>query len=393
MMQQETPIFGGLLPTQVACLSMPINMESVRVHPYRGWPYVPGVTIRNTLNMVFGFGGWDYQITDISEERIAADGSGGKFRVMFSCIVRLRIYTPGGRVLEIDGTGSDEKTSKNLIDCYQNGRASAVTYALRDAAINLGQQFGLAVMRLHAKDADGNDVDWRRFAARRDPQWPDWPALSGQVPTVDGQAYDAQTGVVDSPAPAPGPRPPAPRHQAPAQALVAGHQPPTQAPPTPPAEQPPVSVQLPSQGHPEPPVPGPTPPVPGSTPGKPPAQAAGAPAGQQKWTEPRTLRPTEPAPVQPSTVPPSTPLSASTSQADVALAIVRREQIDSLRAAWRVIGKNEGQLIFDEAKAHCGMPNLLPVAVIKPVAEGGPTTEFLNACLAAMYAQARKMGR
>jgi len=215
----------GLLPEQIAALNAPIYYRAVNMLPAQagGYRYVPGVVVVGHLNRIFGFDGWSTEIVEMAEERFAEESGGGgvaQFRVIFTCRIVLTVRMPDGREIVRAGVGADEKKSRYLIDCYTNGQASALTAALKNAAITLGPQFGLDAMRM--RDDDNRPADIHDVAAGEDPPWPDWEAVAasgrGVVPAADvagmaagfvgrddrprteaGESYDPETGIVDEP--------------------------------------------------------------------------------------------------------------------------------------------------------------------------------------------------
>jgi hypothetical protein len=203
----EGPVFNGLLPAQIDALRKPIFIGDVATHPHHKWPYIKGTTVITKLNRIFGFDGWstrNMQVT-LVDKSVVKDGDKTQYRSTVLVVLELVIRTPGGREFVRAGVGADEKASKNFIDTVDNSAASAVTYAIRNAAITLGHQFGLAVQRMKLKDQDGRDVDWRRLCSDERLAMPDLVLLSqileGKTLLPDGRTFDPTTGVVDEPDP------------------------------------------------------------------------------------------------------------------------------------------------------------------------------------------------
>ena len=205
-MTAQTPVFGGLLPEQIRLLEAPISASAVYTHRYSPHPYVPGWEVIRRLNRFFGVDSWSLAILGLATNEVArtkTNAGDDAWVGIFTARVCLTIRTPGGRVFSKDGVGSAEQTSPNKIDVYANGQSSAVTNALKSAAINLGPQFGLAVMRA----AKALDVNWKKLATDEDAVWPDLATLSQGLPapvdeptpirveSVDDVVADANLGI------------------------------------------------------------------------------------------------------------------------------------------------------------------------------------------------------
>lgn len=206
------PVFGGLLPQQIEALKKPIFEGDVALHPHHKWPYVKGSTVLIKLSRIFGFDGWStenirYSVEDKSTYMGKDAKSGAEKKMFRSAVVvtlDLVIHTPGGRSFRRVGIGADEKSSANFIDTLDNSLASAQTYAIRNAAISLGHQFGLVVQRMKLVDAQNRPVDWRKLCSSEPTKLPDLvllsKILSGKTYLEDGRRFDPSTGIVDGPA-------------------------------------------------------------------------------------------------------------------------------------------------------------------------------------------------
>lgn len=164
----STACFDGLLPSQIWYLSQRLHVFEVSALEKAGkkMPYISGIRVIDKLNGVFGPGAWsveDVKTTELYREK----GADGKFRAAVQVELYLKIVAPGGPSFRRYGIGIDEKVSKNQIDVFQNASASAYTRALRNAAITLGPQFGLHVMR--GKPGNG---DWTTFCSKPNPSNP-----------------------------------------------------------------------------------------------------------------------------------------------------------------------------------------------------------------------------
>jgi len=188
------PVFGGALQSQIECLGAPIAIEACSVHPYHKWVYVSGAIVRMHLNKIFGFDGWSHEITDFRYiapdmgnpvTKFANERGKEMYRAIAQCRVRLTIHWPGGRTTHKDGIGTSAVPQPKPEDACDMNAQAAETYALRDAAMNLGAQFGLEVMRLKMSDERGREVPWQSFTGG-EPRWPDFLEEAGGAAVAAG---------------------------------------------------------------------------------------------------------------------------------------------------------------------------------------------------------------
>lgn len=169
----------GLLPDQVRYLKERMWIGALRQFhdAAKGNVHLPGNYVLRNLNLAFGYDGWSVEILkshEVFKEKIDKDGK-TLFRVIWSTEVRLTIHTPGGADFSRTGVGADEGVSSSMVDCYKKAPAGALTYAIKNAAITLGDQFGLRVIRA-GKDENAKPYNWR---TRTQPNHPIPPDLSG----------------------------------------------------------------------------------------------------------------------------------------------------------------------------------------------------------------------
>jgi hypothetical protein len=134
---------------QVELLLKPIHPQ--RVLQLKGMSYVEGYDIRAELNRVFGFGRWSLQTLEqslVCEEQVKTNAGKPAWYVVYKSHVRLSIYLPDGHFLtHYDGSHVGESTHPVRGEAHGNALTNSETYALRRAAINLGDQFGLSLYR------------------------------------------------------------------------------------------------------------------------------------------------------------------------------------------------------------------------------------------------------
>ncbi|MFJ4960193.1 Rad52/Rad22 family DNA repair protein [Streptomyces sp. NPDC088739] len=114
----------------------------------RGNAHIPGWDVRATLTRIFGFGMWSEEITErrlVQDQKYTPDGH---WHVSWLVSIRLTCWDPYGTPLgPYEGISIDTVTQGNRGACHELAVKSAATTALKRAAINLGQQFGLSLYR------------------------------------------------------------------------------------------------------------------------------------------------------------------------------------------------------------------------------------------------------
>jgi hypothetical protein len=144
---------GRFREDQVERLLRPIRPN--RVFHNQGNSNVAGWDIRAHLNRMFGFDGWDVEIVELEvihevpRENPAKNGRQGwtGWYVTYRAKVRLTVRDPDGRVATVKegiATGSGQN-QPHLHDAHDLAMKNADTYALKRAAMNLGDQFGLSL--------------------------------------------------------------------------------------------------------------------------------------------------------------------------------------------------------------------------------------------------------
>ena len=151
---------GTLTPDQVAQLLEAIRPGRVRQKD--GKDHVEGYDIRAHLTRIFGFGRWDLvgePAELLFEERLATgqDKKNGwpmiRWEVGYRQAVQLIIYDPEGVLVGIyrgEAVGKAENQPSRA-DAHDGAMKEAETQALKRAAINLGDQFGLGLYNKGAR--------------------------------------------------------------------------------------------------------------------------------------------------------------------------------------------------------------------------------------------------
>ena len=137
-----------LTPEQTAYLLQGIHPSRVSRDP-KGFAHVEAWEIRRTLIRVFGHGGWSTDLQDMTlvkeVEQTAGDRS--RWTVIYRATVVLTVRTADGRELcRYHGTAIGEAVNQpSLPDAHDMALKSADSQALKRAAVNLGDQFGLSL--------------------------------------------------------------------------------------------------------------------------------------------------------------------------------------------------------------------------------------------------------
>lgn len=156
---------GTLKPEQVAQLLEAVRPNRVRQN--RGKDHMEGYDIRAHLTRIFGFGRWDLDGPPaqlIAEESIrrAKDKDNGwpdiRWEVVYRQVVTLTVYDEAGLLVgryRGEATGKAENQPSRG-DAHDGAMKEAETQALKRAAINLGDQFGLGLYNKAARNRDGS---------------------------------------------------------------------------------------------------------------------------------------------------------------------------------------------------------------------------------------------
>ena len=187
---------------QLRALGMPIHADIPRVHPFHKYVYVPGANALNAANRLFGFDGWeDGEVVNLTisppEATTTREGKPA-FTVRVSLVMYVKARLGGGEWRQRLGVGTDSKTAPDPGDALDNALGSALTYARKSALITWGQQFGLAVMRAKAVDANGRKIPWKNLCTNQPIPYPVF---------IEGQAEQpANIAPEDEPAQQPAPQ-------------------------------------------------------------------------------------------------------------------------------------------------------------------------------------------
>lgn len=174
-------------------LLRPLNPE--RVNERDGNDYLEQWDIRRWLTRIFGFGGWDEESRELACIREhGVEQPNGKWRwwISYRAQTRLTVRDQWGREIgHWDGSAADEKANQpGHGDAHHNAMTSAQSTALKRAAINLGDAFGLS---LYVKDRAAKRLPVIGWVAINPPQEKPETAEAVSAPERE-QIEDEPTG-------------------------------------------------------------------------------------------------------------------------------------------------------------------------------------------------------
>lgn len=165
-----------LTDRQVKLLASPIDPGRV-ARDGKGFNHLQVWDIRRYLTRVFGFAGWGEDITDVTliSERHTPNGTDRfKHTVIYRVTSKLSLYATDGTLLtSYSGSAVGEAINQpSLADAHDLALKTAASQALKRAAHNLGDQFGLSLY-------NGGDtrpvVNWSVAYPKDEPVQPDPP--------------------------------------------------------------------------------------------------------------------------------------------------------------------------------------------------------------------------
>lgn len=141
---------GKFTPQQVKTLLTPIKQNRV-LSDGKGHSHVAQQDITAHLIRMFGFGGFDIEVIDVSllfeQESVNDKGTfTGRYDVAYKALVRLTVRNPDGMMVakyENGSTATAQNQSRG--DGHDLAYKSAISLSIKRAAIALGDQFGLSL--------------------------------------------------------------------------------------------------------------------------------------------------------------------------------------------------------------------------------------------------------
>lgn len=198
---------GQLQPEQIRQL-----LEAVK--PYRvklreGHSHMEGYDIRAHLTRIFGFEGWDLEgdPAQLIHERELDTGrkkeSSGWPIIRYSCAYRqhlyLVVYDDLGRLVKraLGQAVGKAENQPSFGDAHDLALKDAETQALKRAAMNLGDQFGLGLYNKQSGDGKGGYKACVKVTLVRMPDASDGPEL--ETPEVGDEGDDARRSADSAP--------------------------------------------------------------------------------------------------------------------------------------------------------------------------------------------------
>ena len=165
-------------PYITALLNEPLNPALVKVHPQSKARYLDGRHYIETANRIFGYGGWQFRITERPAKAVEGTRKSGTYYALWSVVGELQ--AAGVTFVDL-GTCEQNGEGPEAVDMASKG---AVTDALKRCLRNFGDQFGLVLY--------DKELSYRDMAAA-------YSAAHGE-----SQDVDPETGEIDATAQAGG---------------------------------------------------------------------------------------------------------------------------------------------------------------------------------------------
>ena len=120
---------------QLKALNSPLPPEAVSTRTQAGasLAYVEGQYVIDALNKIFGFGGWDHRIVEVSciaEEKVQTKRGRDAWEVAYRATVKLTVRGPGGGVCVHEDVGGAGSRLPSKGDAHENALKGAATDAL-----------------------------------------------------------------------------------------------------------------------------------------------------------------------------------------------------------------------------------------------------------------------
>ena len=130
---------------QVQQLLRGVNPSRVRRDP-RGMAHLEQWDVRAHLNRLFGFGGWDMEVTRLALA-FETERAAGRYDVCYTASVRLTVRGRDGGACCYEDAATGFGANQSRGDAHDLALKSAVSTAMKRAATSLGDQFGLSLYR------------------------------------------------------------------------------------------------------------------------------------------------------------------------------------------------------------------------------------------------------
>lgn len=129
-----------------------------------GFAYLDHAAVRVSLNRVFGFGGWSFDIHDydlIEADTAPKKGGGTNHVVTYRVRGTLSVTFDDGTTATFSEVAVDKARHPEIEQAHDNAVKGAASMCLRRCAMNLGGQFGLGLyFSTKNKAYKGDPVAW-----------------------------------------------------------------------------------------------------------------------------------------------------------------------------------------------------------------------------------------
>lgn len=133
---------------QIETLKEKLNPQAIKKNP-RGFDYLEGWYVIETLNHIFGFDGWSGVIKEISvgppqQAKIGKEQKDGWKQGAY-CTYELEVTFANGRTVKKSGVGYGSSSMQDKVLVEESAVKEAETDAMKRAARYLGNKFGNAL--------------------------------------------------------------------------------------------------------------------------------------------------------------------------------------------------------------------------------------------------------
>lgn len=135
---------------QAELLSQPIPAEEIKSRAGSGgkrFSYITGADAIQTMNIIFGYGGWTSEIREITSFppiKVPTAQGRSAWKATARCVVRVTTLLDGAYH---DGVGMDNKTDPSLETAMENSVKGAETDAIKRAILKFGPRVGLSLYK------------------------------------------------------------------------------------------------------------------------------------------------------------------------------------------------------------------------------------------------------
>ncbi|MDF1875799.1 DNA repair protein Rad52 [Sulfurimonas sp. SAG-AH-194-I05] len=141
---------------QQKLLSYPLDGSRVKTLEKAGrkFSYLPTFDIINTLNLIFGYDGWETQVKRL-DMISSTTNQNGNFVVTFSAIVRLKVWdTAHKHYIVREDNGVSVSVAKSLGEAMETASKASVSDGIKRSAKSFGNSLGNPLYDPQQRDVD-----------------------------------------------------------------------------------------------------------------------------------------------------------------------------------------------------------------------------------------------